>query len=169
MPAAGHDGLVVVSELPADVALVLLVRHASAGDPSTWQGRDADRPLDARGVGQAEHIAAVLPAYKPVRVISAPPVRCLDTVAGVAAAVGREIEVDPLFGEDGAPADPERHLISVAVPGSAVVVCSQGGVIPRILHALLPEGRRVHAKKGSVWALTLQDGQLLEAADDVLG
>ncbi|MBK5306376.1 MAG: histidine phosphatase family protein [Frankiaceae bacterium] len=157
-----------MTELPADAAVVLLVRHASAGDPTMWRGADADRPLDERGRRQAEQIAAVLPAYQPVKVISAPPVRCVDTVSGVAAAVGVELEIDPLFGEDGAPADPERHLLDVLVPGAAVVVCSQGGVIPRILHALLPAGRRVHARKGSVWVLTLHDGRLVQAEDDLL-
>jgi 8-oxo-dGTP diphosphatase len=146
---------------PTDTAVVLLVRHASAGDPSTWRGADADRPLDARCRAQAAGLATVLPSYAPVKVIAAPPVRCVDTVSAVAEAVGVELEIDPLFGEDGAPVDPERHLLSVAVPGAAVVVCSQGGVIPRILLALT--GRHEHASKGSVWVLTLRDGQLLEA------
>ena len=70
------------------------------------------------------------------------------------------MEVDPLFGEDGAPADPHEHLLEVAVPGAAVVVCSQGGVIPRILQALL--GRPEHARKASVWALTIRDGALVD-------
>ena len=143
-------------------AVVFLVRHASAGDASTWRGADADRPLDERGRRQAEEIAALLPSYSPVRVVSAPPVRCVDTVAGAAAAVGLDLEIDPLFGEEGAPADPERHLLSVLAPGEAVVVCSQGGVIPRILLALT--GRHEHAKKGSVWQLTFE-GETLSAAE----
>jgi 8-oxo-dGTP diphosphatase len=142
-------------------AVVLLVRHASAGDASTWRGADAERPLDERGRRQAEELATVLPPYRPLKVISAPPVRCVDTVAAVAEAVGVPLEIDELFGEDDAPADPERHLLSVVVPGAAVVVCSQGGVIPRILHALT--GRHERASKGSVWLLTFSDGELLEA------
>ncbi len=155
-------------ELPTDAAVVLLVRHASAGDASTWPGRDDDRPLDERGRRQAEQIAAVLPSYRPVRVISAPPLRCLETVAGVAAALGLEVEIDPLFGEVGAPPEPEQHLLEVAMPGAAVVVCSQGGVIPRIVQALLDDGRPAHARKGRVWALTLHEGRLVRAEDDVL-
>ena len=110
-------------------AVVFLVRHASAGDASTWRGADADRPLDERGRQQAQDIAAALPPYQPVRVISAPPVRCVDTVAGAAAAVGLELEIDPLFGEEGAPADPERHLLSVLAPGAAGSL--QAGRAPR--------------------------------------
>src|SRR4051812_38521207 len=143
-----------------DAAVVFLVRHASAGDASTWRGADADRPLDERGRSQAEQLAAVLPSYQPVRVISAPAVRCVDTVSQVAEAVGLPLEIDPLFGEEGAPADPERHLVEVLAPGAAIVVCSQGGVIPRILQALL--GRPEHASKGSVWVLTFRDGELAD-------
>jgi 8-oxo-dGTP diphosphatase len=143
-------------------AVVFLVRHASAGDASTWDGADADRPLDERGREQARDIAARLPAYEPVRVVSAPPVRCVDTVAGVAEAVGVPLEIDPLFGEDDAPADPERHLLEVVAPGAVVVVCSQGGVIPRILYALT--GRHERVRKGSVWRLAF-DGEALTAAE----
>jgi 8-oxo-dGTP diphosphatase len=146
-----------------DAAVVLLVRHASAGDPAAWRGPDADRPLDERGRRQAKEIAAVLPSYAPVKVISAPPVRCVDTVAGVADAVGLPLEIDPLFGEDGAPADPERHLLEVVVPGAAVVVCSQGGVIPRTLEALGVERERIRVSKGSVWLLTLDGDRLVSA------
>ena len=147
-----------------DAAVVLLVRHASAGDASTWRGADADRPLDERGRVQAAEIAALLPSYKPVRVISAPAVRCVDTVAGVASAVDLPLEIDPLFGEEGSPADPERHLRELLVPGAAIVVCSQGGVIPRTLEAIGVERERIRVRKGSVWALTF-DGDALTSAE----
>jgi 8-oxo-dGTP diphosphatase len=156
---------VPVTDGPAAAATVLLVRHASAGDATTWRGADADRPLDERGRQQAAEIAAVLPSYQPVRVIAAPPVRCVDTVSAVAEAAGVPLEVDPLFGEDGAPADPDQHLLEVVVPGSAVVVCSQGGVIPRTLELLGVERERIRVRKGSVWTLTLQDGRLLRAEE----
>ena len=151
-------------EVPRDAALILLVRHASAGDPAAWRGPDDERPLDEVGVRQARLIASVLSSYRPVRLIAAPPRRCIDTIAGL----GGQIEVDGRFGENGAGAEPHEDLLEVAVPGEAVVVCSQGGVIPRILHALLTDGRPVRARKGSVWALTLHDGRLFQADDDVL-
>jgi 8-oxo-dGTP diphosphatase len=153
-------------ELPVDAAVVLLVRHASAGDASSWRGPDAERPLDDRGREQAALIASVLPAYRPVRIVSAPPRRCLDTIAGLARVSGLQVEVDDRFGEDAAPADPHLNLLELAAPGEAVVVCSQGGVIPRILQVLL--GRPAHASKGSVWVLTLHEGALVQAEDDVL-
>jgi 8-oxo-dGTP pyrophosphatase MutT (NUDIX family)/phosphohistidine phosphatase SixA len=159
-----HPPVVRWLELPRDAAVVLLVRHASAGDPSSWCGPDDERPLDERGVQQARLIASVLSSYRPVRIMAAPPRRCIDTIAGL----GGQLEIDARFGEDGAGAEPHEDLLEVAVPGAAVVVCSQGGVIPRILHALLTDARPVRARKGSVWALTVHDGRLLQADEDVL-
>lgn len=103
-----------------------------------------------------------------MRVLSASPLRCLDMVGPLAASLGQRVVVDDRFAESSEPAAPEAHLLDVAVPGEAVVVCSQGGIIPRILQALLPEGREVHARKGSVWVLTLHEGKLLRAEDDLL-
>ncbi|MCW2735646.1 NUDIX hydrolase [Nocardioides sp.] len=155
-------------ELPLDAAVVLLVRHASAGDASTWRGPDSARPLDERGRGQADLIASVLPHFRPVRVLSASPLRCLDTVSPLAAVLGQRVVVDDRFAEASEPVDPERSLLEVAEPGEAVVVCSQGGIIPRILQALGLEPERIRARKGSVWVLTLHDGRLVQAEDDVL-
>jgi 8-oxo-dGTP diphosphatase len=155
-------------ELPLDAAVVLLVRHASAGDAAAWQGPDSARPLDEKGRRQADVIASVLVHYRPVQVLSASPLRCLDTVAPLAGALGRRVAVDDRFAEASEPASPEDHLLEVAVPGEAVVVCSQGGIIPRILEALMPDRGPVHASKGSVWVLTLHDGRLVQAEDDVL-
>jgi 8-oxo-dGTP diphosphatase len=155
-------------ELPIEAAVVLLVRHASAGDPSTWRGPDSARPLDETGQRQADLIASVLPHFRPVAVLSASPLRCLDTVSPLAGRLGQRVAVDDRFAEAAEPAHPEAHLLDVAVPGEAVVVCSQGGIIPRILEALGVERGRVRARKGSVWALTLHEGRLLQAEDDVL-
>jgi 8-oxo-dGTP diphosphatase len=155
-------------DLPLDAAVVLLVRHGSAGDPAAWRGPDSARPLDEKGRGQADVIASVLSLYRPVRVLSASPLRCLDTVSPLASSLGLRVVVDDGFAEDSNPVDPTANLLEVAEPGEAVVVCSQGGIIPRILEALLPEGRPVHVSKGSVWVLTLHQGRLIQAEDDVL-
>jgi 8-oxo-dGTP diphosphatase len=156
------------ARLTPAAALVLLVRHASAGDPHSWHGDDAERPLDARGVQQAALLAPVLTAYRPVRLLSAPPLRCRQTIAPLAAALGAEVGLLDEVGEDGAPAHPHRVVLDLAHPGETVVICSQGGVIPRVVEALAPDRAPVHAAKGSVWALTLQDGGAT-ADDEVLG
>jgi 8-oxo-dGTP diphosphatase len=151
--------------LPPEPALVLLVRHASAGDAASWAGPDDLRPLDSRGIAQVQLLTAVLPCFAPVRAVSAPPVRCQDTVGPVARQLGLPLELDPLVSEEGAPAHPEVHVADLARPGAAVLVCSQGGVIPRVVEALAPGLRPAAARKGSVWVLTF-DGPTLLSADD---
>ena len=151
--------------LPPQPALVLLVRHASAGDPGTWRGPDDLRPLDDRGIGQVELLTRVLRCFSPARVLSAPPVRCQDTVGPVAEALGLAVELDRLVSEEGAPARPEVHVAGLTQPGCAIVVCSQGGVIPRVVEALAPSRRPAAARKGSLWVLAF-DGQVLMSTDD---
>jgi ADP-ribose pyrophosphatase YjhB (NUDIX family) len=45
--------------------VVLLVRHASAGDPDRWTGDDQERPLDRRGRSQAEPFGTSLRCSTP--------------------------------------------------------------------------------------------------------
>jgi 8-oxo-dGTP pyrophosphatase MutT (NUDIX family)/phosphohistidine phosphatase SixA len=154
--------------LPADAGIVLLVRHGSAGDPSAWRGDDDDRPLDEEGRRQAELIARVLPSYRPRRIVCAPPLRCRETITPLAAELGLQAEIDGAIGERGAPTRPERHVIGLAVPGETVVVCSQGGVIPRVLEALVATTAPARARKGSVWALTMSGAGAIAADDAIL-
>jgi phosphohistidine phosphatase SixA/8-oxo-dGTP pyrophosphatase MutT (NUDIX family) len=154
--------------LPSEASVVLLVRHGSAGDADRWSGSDDDRPLDALGLGQAERIAQVLSAYRPTRILSAPPLRCRDTIGPLAAALGVPVDVTAEVGEVGAPADPHRVVLGLAVPGESIVVCSQGGVLPRVVDALAPERAPARARKGSVWSLTVDRRRALVADDTIL-
>ena len=60
---------------------VILLRHASAGDRSTWDGDDMLRPLDKRGRKQAAKLRDELRSRGVKRVVSSPYVRCMQTVA----------------------------------------------------------------------------------------
>jgi 8-oxo-dGTP pyrophosphatase MutT (NUDIX family)/phosphohistidine phosphatase SixA len=150
--------------VPVDSAQVLLVRHGSAGDSSAWDGPDELRPLDDRGRAQAELLTRVLACYRPVRVVTAPPLRCVETVRPLAECLGLPLELDPLVGEDGAPPRPEEHVVSLAVPGETVVVCSQRAVLARVLAPLAPELGPVRVRKGDVWALVLHREAVLDVA-----
>jgi len=165
----GADGpLARWAALPLEPAIVLLVRHASAGSSDTWRGDDDLRRLDEKGLRQTALVTEVLQHYAPKRVVSAPPVRCQETVRPLADLLCLTVELDPLFGEEGAPARPERHLTELAEPGRAVVICSQGGVIPRVVGSLDPQQQPVRAAKGSLWVLAFADGRLLSADPDCL-
>lgn len=137
---------------------MLLVRHGTAGDKASWRGDDDLRPLDAKGRAQATAIAATLAAFAPARVISARPLRCEQTVAPLAHRLGLRVEQADELSEPDYADHPERTmktlggLLSVDGP---VVVCSQGGVIPKAVADLKPARlRRIpKTRKGSVWVI----------------
>jgi 8-oxo-dGTP pyrophosphatase MutT (NUDIX family)/phosphohistidine phosphatase SixA len=169
-----HDRAVLADLVRTDVPAMptlLLVRHGRAGSRSHWDGPDDLRPLDRRGVAQARRLADVLPAFGPTEILSAPPVRCTQTVAPLAEALGLDVRPAPEMGEDGFAADPdaglalvERLLAPRESPG-VTVLSSQGGAIPSVLAELgvRSSGARVFppAAKGSVWVLGGRPGSLL--------
>ena len=164
----GHDDgpLQRFAEHPAESSTVLLVRHGSAGDRESWRGRDQDRPLDPTGEEQARALVDVLAAYAPSRVLTAPPERCAQTVAPLAARLGLALEHAPSAAEDenrDGPGALLKLLDGVASSEAAAVVCSQGGAIRPAVAALLGEPVAA-ARKGSVWALSFSRGDLVDAA-----
>jgi 8-oxo-dGTP diphosphatase len=150
---------------------LVLVRHARAGSRSQWDGPDELRPLSGSGREQAGQLVSLLRLFGPDRVLSAPPVRCRDTLAPLAAALGTPVSDEPLLGEDGYWDDPDAALARVhalvAVPG-VTVVCSQGGVIPDVVaalakaspHRLGVDVNDVPARKASTWVLTFAGADL---------
>jgi len=169
---AGRDSapLLAFADHPPDTTAVLLVRHGSAGQREDWDGRDDERPLDARGRAEALAAATVLPAYGPDRVLSAPVQRCVETVRPLAERLGQPVEVDPALSEEAHAQDPHAivdRLRALAGEPGAVVACSQGGAIPDAVAALADaddiDPGRITARKGSVWALTFSKGRLVDA------
>jgi 8-oxo-dGTP diphosphatase len=168
--------------VPANLTTLLLVRHAKAGKRDGWNGDDDLRPLSDAGRRQAEALRALLKLYGPDKVYSAPQLRCVQTVLGVAEDLGQEVGYEPLLSEEGFWPDPVlglARLLAIAGDGGTPVVCSQGGVIPYIVSALADRdgveldaarGGLVPAKKGSLWVLsfhpaTRDHGPILAAAD----
>jgi 8-oxo-dGTP diphosphatase len=140
---------------------VLLVRHAKAGNRTQWDGPDDLRPLSGTGREQARHVAALLGLFGPEQVISAPPVRCRDTVVPMAMPIADE----PLLGEEGYWADPAAGLArfrEIAARPGVTVVCSQGGVIPDVVGELTGQDD-VPSRKASTWVLGFRDGDLRTA------
>jgi 8-oxo-(d)GTP phosphatase len=153
-------------------ATVLLVRHAKAGSRDQWDGDDDQRPLSGRGREQVQQLTELLPLFGPDRIVTAPPLRCRQTVEPLAAALGLPVHEESTFGKDGYGPDPAAGLARLrelaAVPG-VTVVCSQGEVIPGLVGALAVYTRLsldpddVPSRKGSTWALAMRDGELLAA------
>ena len=174
-----HDRAVLADLARDDVPrapTLLLVRHASAGNRSEWDGPDELRPLDAKGCRQAARLAEALSLFAPTAVLSAERVRCRQTVQPLADRLGLSVLPCPELGEEEFADDPQAGLAVVERlleprnrPG-VTVVCSQGGAIPSVLMALgvrwedvgRGTGGRLYppAAKGSTWALGGRPGAM---------
>ncbi|WP_250001808.1 NUDIX hydrolase [Actinoplanes sp. M2I2] len=159
--------------LPAITSVVVLVRHAHAGERKKWSGNDALRPIDAQGRAEAELFAALCAPIGPERLISATPLRCKQTLEPLAAARGNlPIVMDGAFAEpaeaDEAPAKAKlaaQRLLDLR-SGGLPAICSQGKMIPHLIAALLDEADEEPYKtaKGDSWLLTWAGERLLEPA-----
>ena len=150
---------------------ILLVRHGSAGSRSSWSGSDDQRPLDESGVSQAEGLVWLLTRFDVREIVSAPPLRCVQTVEPLGAAVGLAIREEPVMSEDayyGREGEAISLLRGAGSDGTGTVVCSQGGVIPDLVERLSAAdiggpAEPVAARKGSVWSLTFAEQKLVAA------
>jgi 8-oxo-dGTP diphosphatase len=159
------------SRRPPLTGSVLLVRHASAGSRSKWEGDDALRPLDEDGEDQADELVRLLSRFGVETIVSADYVRCVDTVRPLSEALGVPVDQEPLLSERGFPGHEEQavELVrSLGRPGGAVVACSQAGVIPELVERLVADAdveldSDLIVKKGGVWALSFYDHDLVGA------
>lgn len=144
-----------------------LVRHANAGSRRAWEGDQDDRPLSDRGLAQAAHLAALLADAPVAAVVSSPAVRCVQTVAGIAAAAGLVVAAEPFLGEgcDAGKAALRLTEEAAALDGD-LVACSHGDLIPRAMGLLVADGLHLEGpegpamcKKGSMWAVELNGGR----------
>ena len=162
-----HDRRVLraFAELPHLTRPILLLRHGSAGEREEWTGPDDERRLDPLGERQADTLARLLPSYAPGVLVSAEPQRCRDTLAPAAQSLGLTVVLDPRFNEDARPELAAARLRELADPETAVVVCSQGALIPEAVAKL--DGRapvRYRTAKGEGWSL-LFSGRRLSVVD----
>ena len=85
--------------------LLLLVRHADAGDKDRWQGPDRLRPLSLAGQAEAAGLVIGLDDYPIGRILTSPTLRCQQTVQPLARDRRLRIESEVALGVD---ADPAR-------------------------------------------------------------
>jgi 8-oxo-(d)GTP phosphatase len=146
---------------------LLLVRHADAGERSTWSGDDAERPLTPRGRRQASALVALLAPLLPdgSTVRSSPAVRCLATVAPLADRLGTPVVRDEDLFEGASVTRLLSRLPRITAP---TVWSSHGDVIPALLMVLARDGLDLghdpRCRKGSTWSLELTaDGDVRSA------
>ena len=144
--------------------MIYLIRHASSGARYDFGRNDFERPLDARGVLQAEQIKEALHSQPIQKVLSSRAVRCQQSVAPLARHLNLEVEIDPdlLEGSHTAATTLIKKILTAPYD---VVACSHGDVIPEILGDLINEGLQIRGgrscAKGSIWALSFSEDQLL--------
>jgi 8-oxo-(d)GTP phosphatase len=147
---------------------VLFVRHAKAGDRGSWHGADRDRPLSGKGRRQAETLVDTLGDWKPVRVLSSPFARCVQTVEPLASEAGVSVETSDALAEGARPKEVFRLLDEAFGEHGDVVLCTHGDVIPMIIDQLIARGdvdlpRDYPCAKASVWVLEGEPGRVRSA------
>lgn len=133
-----------------------LVRHAAAGDRSSWRGPDELRPLDRVGMAQALRLAHLLGDLPVKRVLSSRFVRCTQTVQRLAERLDLEVETHEALAEE---ADPARTwALLEELSDTESVLCTHGNLVGPLLDRLHRQGAQRVAEdwacqKGSVWSL----------------
>jgi len=156
--------------MPPVTSTILLLRHAFAGDRKSWQGPDAARPLTSEGEAHMVAMTPLLGLYAPTRIISAWPLRCVQTVEPLALARQLPIEICSVFDEQAhhlAEGRAAERLRELATSHSRVLVCSQGTVITDTVAQLaardgvsLPD---TETAKGACWVLSFHGSTLVSA------
>ena len=138
--------------------LVLLVRHGHAGSKRQWVGDDKLRTLNEQGLADARALVPLLVPFTPVRILSSPFQRCLQSVTPLAHAIGISVQNSPsLVPEAGVAAT--KSALNVSFNGSgAVVLCTHGEVIHDMqsqlgLHRVPNFNADAPREKASVWIL----------------
>jgi 8-oxo-dGTP diphosphatase len=145
---------------------LLLVRHAYAGERSSWEGcSDSARPLDDIGHEQATELARVLAELPIETIISSPAVRCTQTVAPLATKVGVPLRLDARLGE---PGEVRAIAALVAECPDWSVLCTHGRELDAILDVAMSHGACVVAprclSKAVTWILERTDAGAIVSA-----
>ena len=117
---------------------LILLRHASAGDRGRWNGDDFERPLDERGMRQAEGLVQALARYEIERILASAYVRCIQTVEPLGQSLGLEIEERDELAE-GASREDALALVD-ELRGEGAVLCTHGDIVLGLLGRELKKG-----------------------------
>jgi phosphohistidine phosphatase len=137
-----------------------LLRHADAGDPLTWNGPDADRPLSDKGRRQAERLGRLLAAtgFETDSLVSSPKLRAVQTAEGVAVALGIEVVIDDRLG-GGLDEESVAALLADAGGPRRPVLVGHDPDFSWLLSALV--GAEIGMKKGAMARVDI-DGELTD-------
>ena len=115
--------------------MLILVRHAHAGDKKLWPFGDADRPISDQGREQSNGLEQMLGGFPIRRLLSSPYRRCRQTLGPLSERLGLPIEDLGLLARD---ADVEALDAFLSGPGAQGALCCTHG---ETLSALLRRWR----------------------------
>ncbi|MEO6826324.1 MAG: NUDIX domain-containing protein [Microbacteriaceae bacterium] len=139
---------------------LIALRHGKAVSPDSWEGSDSTRPLTKRGVTQVAAIVPTITAWRPKKIVTSTAVRCVASVAPLAAETGispkREAGISQEAFEAGTAT--VRAVVGKRVRSRKTsVLCSHGPVLPEIL-------REIALATGTTMGAYLNDASALETA-----
>jgi 8-oxo-dGTP diphosphatase len=145
---------------------VYLVRHAKAGDRSSWPGDDFFRPLSRRGQIQAEALVSQFAGLPIDRLLASPYIRCIETLVPLAGA--RVLAIEPLDPLAEARALEDAVALVHKHSQTEAVMCSHGDMIPMLLEHYANRGIDIGPNpawpKGSTWMLDFDStGEVVSA------
>lgn len=115
---------------------IIVLRHAKAVTPGSWDGDDASRTLTERGKKQADEVARTVAAWAPKKIISSTAKRCRSTVKPLAKALDLSVEKTDDISQD-AYEGGEAHVRDVigkrVRKRKTAVLCSHGPLIPELI------------------------------------
>jgi phosphohistidine phosphatase SixA len=117
--------------------MLLLIRHATAGDPAAWTGDDRARPVDEDGRAQAAGLVDSLADRPLTRILTSPYLRCVQTVEPLARTRGLPLEYRHELGDD---ARPEEALALMRKLTDEAALCVHGDLIQELLGEELKKG-----------------------------
>ena len=148
----------VTSGAPASAEPVelYLLRHADAGDPMTWAGDDAERPLSEKGRRQAKRLGSLLAGIKlrPDVILTSPKLRAADTAKIVGKAVSVKPKKDDRLGDSIALGD-LASLIAANQGARRVVLVGHDPDFSTLASSLT--GAAIELKKGAIARIDLSD------------
>ncbi|NYI97566.1 8-oxo-dGTP diphosphatase [Streptomonospora nanhaiensis] len=174
----GHDIQVVnnFASGPARTFPIVLLRHAAAGDKSSWDD-DLLRPLDPAGRADAQELAPVLAAFGAPRVVSSAAARCTETMLPFTVDSGADMRTERAFtaqvvGADTAAFDREaaaEAFVTLLEEGRPTVVCTHGELIPFLMREALgrlgaPVTQQLSLRKAAFWVLHIAQADRALAA-----
>lgn len=119
---------------------IIALRHGKAVAHEDWDGPDAARPLQSRGVAQSVSVAPAIAAFRPRKLVSSPAVRCMTTIGPLARLVGLDVSPKEAISQDSWEHDAVdvRRVVRKRIEArESAVLCSHGPVLPQIVDAIV--------------------------------